>query len=541
MATDGGGSSNNKALPSMPVVKLLHNADGSLITKDDGSVATEVVPITKQLDAAKVVVEDKELESSGSTSAATDDTVKENVAVVTNSVTPNSAAALQKINEEAAADREKRLEELENESIRLGRNNVMGQLVKSAEPYNYWQDMTIKPMGYMTRVVGVFFKGRWNPTSVQIDHLLKKDLGFADPHQKISAIGQSGKRITLTAKTMAIKREIYDILTVKFPQKYSCVLFEEPAVHVTMHFVPEDMPDEVLRAELERYGDLSVEPVVKLVSDLGFHNLQRRIVFDHLRYDIPSYLRIQGYTLQVRYEDQPRTCRICGKRGHMQDKCPDNISNARLKHPESGQKKHGNDAESVKTSAKSDGKMLEESQVSNIVNAMKETIKQHENHGNNNFKSPEFIDMMDKQMQKFKEMTKTNKKDDGSNAGGSKSSQEKFEHPKDNKRRVKKGAASFRPSPHTYGGKRDSSFEYQEKEFPGLAGGGSKRTKIAPRRRKKDEEMEYETDHFDGSRVPVSNRFNALREDLNLSDYSSDDPESPEYRAYVERQNAQYM
>ena len=162
----------------------------------------------------------------------------------------------------------------------------MGQLILSAEPYNYWQDFTINPIGYMTRVVGVYFTstGRWNPTSLDVKQLIEVDLGYKEnAKEKITAIGRNGKRITLTAKTMEIKREIYNKLTEKFSRKYSCVSFEDPIVDVTLSYVPDDMPDNVIRKELSRYGELSDDPTVLLQCDLGFHNLQRKIVFSKLK------------------------------------------------------------------------------------------------------------------------------------------------------------------------------------------------------------------------------------------------------------------
>ena len=192
----------------------------------------------------------------------------------------------------------------------------MGELVRSAEPYNYWQDFNKQPFGYMTRVIGVQFNSRWNPTSAQVEQLIKKDLGFeGKEHEKVVAVGRNGKRITLTAKTKEIKREMYEILTTKFSQKYRCISFEEPETFVMMNNVPYDMPDEVVANMLTNYGDIT-EPMVHMKCDLGYPNLQRKVLMK-LRYDLPSYLRIEGYTTQPRYDGQPNTCRLCGSRDHI--------------------------------------------------------------------------------------------------------------------------------------------------------------------------------------------------------------------------------
>ena len=195
-------------------------------------------------------------------------------------------------------DETKRAEALEARCIKEGRLNAMGELVMSAEPHNYWQDLTIKPMGYMTRTIGVYFNiGRWNPTDADIEQLIYRDLGYKNPHEKITAIGQNGKRVTLWAKDMLVKKEICNILCEKFPSKYRCVPLEEPETTVTLHYVPEDMPDNIVRGELMRYGELSTEETKLLKNALGFHNLQRRLTFINLKYDLPSYLRIKHQRL----------------------------------------------------------------------------------------------------------------------------------------------------------------------------------------------------------------------------------------------------
>ena len=172
------------------------------------------------------------------------------------------AQASQQVHEDFA-QREKLLEE---ESIRLGRTNALGKIIRSAEPYNYFQtENAVKPKeSYMTRVIGVYLKkdSAWANYDDQLLQLIKVDIGYEDPLEKISSYSMGGKYITLTAKTKEIRREIYNRLTEKYSSKYSCVLFEEQSVHVALHHVPEDMPDDVLREELGRYGKLSSEPIV---------------------------------------------------------------------------------------------------------------------------------------------------------------------------------------------------------------------------------------------------------------------------------------
>ena len=115
-----------------------------------------------------------------------------------------NADTTEKLNENNNQDegRKKREELLEEEAIKKGRLNAMGELVKSAEPYNFWNDMETTPPMYMRRVVGVFFKSNsWTPPSDDdIENLLKVDLALDDPSEKITSMGINGKRATLKRK-----------------------------------------------------------------------------------------------------------------------------------------------------------------------------------------------------------------------------------------------------------------------------------------------------------------------------------------------------
>ena len=108
-------------------------------------------------------------------------------------------------------DEQKHLEEL---SIKAARKNAMGDVIRSAEPYNFFQDPSQVPYGYMSLVVGVYFKTDWFPTTHHIVQLLDFELGYEKiRHDKIQAIGRNGKHITLQAKSKQIKREIVNTLT----------------------------------------------------------------------------------------------------------------------------------------------------------------------------------------------------------------------------------------------------------------------------------------------------------------------------------------
>ena len=95
---------------------------------------------------------------------------------------------------------------------------------------------------------------------------------------------------------------------------------------VTLLGVPFKMQDDDIRSMLSKFGSLDSGPIIHHKNDLGFPNLERSIMFTDLKYDIASYLRINGYTVQVWYNSQPRTCKLCGQRNHEMVDCPLNVS-----------------------------------------------------------------------------------------------------------------------------------------------------------------------------------------------------------------------
>ena len=488
------------------VTKLVYKDDGSLATNKDGSVITEVVEAhksseTKSNEVAEPTIDTNDGQQRANTSLANDINTDASCSSIQTVLSPEEV----KLRHQA---------ELEAKCIEQGRRNAMGQLVLSAEPYNYWQDLTIQPSGFMNRVVGVYFNntGRWNPSSLDVKQLIEVDLGFKeDAKEKITAVGRNRKRITLTAKTMEIKREIYNLLTEKFYRKYSCVSFEDPAVDVTFSFVPEDMPDEVLRKDLTRYGDLSNDPTVFLKCDLGYHNLQRKIVFSKLVYDLPSYLKVQGYTIQARYNGQRRTCRLCGQVGHMADSCPQNVS---------VQKKTSAPQKSDSAQNDVQEKMDDEVDCDKIVKVVQEVMALSENHEGSMVNSPALKQVVQDQLKKFKESAKRRRN------VKSKVSQSNSEFTVVGRKRGNgNNIPSYRrplqdakiTQPHIYDAKNKKfkSSNY-DSDFPqGLD------AERVPKRQQKQH------DYYDGM-PPTRNRFSALaQDDLDLS--STDEEQHREY------------
>ena len=172
-----------------------------------------------------------------------------------------------------------------------------------------------------------------------------------------------------------------------FSNKYRAWTLEEDEINVTLSDVPHRMTDEVLRAALSKFGQLDPADTVLNKCDLGFYNLERSIVFTRLDYDIPSFLKIAGYTIQLKYNGQPKTCMKCGTRAHMIDQCPLNTRVA-SKQPTPQTAKN---PEST-TPAKS------------IADAVEETVGLVKHHPGIAVNSPQFKAMLSKQLARFEEL-----------------------------------------------------------------------------------------------------------------------------------------
>ena len=108
-------------------------------------------------------------------------------------------------------------------------------------------------------------------------------------------------------------------------------MLEEKKVTVDLLYVPEAMPDPELVKILSNFGKISEgDAIIHCKNKYGLKNLQRKIVFDQLIYDIPSFLRVKGYQIGVRYHEQPKTCRLCGEKTHEAKECSLNTSNNQL-------------------------------------------------------------------------------------------------------------------------------------------------------------------------------------------------------------------
>ena len=205
----------------------------------------------------------------------------------------------------------------------------------------------------------------------------------------IEAVGHKPryKKILLTFSSKGVKREILNIVNSKFSHKYKAWTLEEDETAVTLSEVPHKMTDATLREALGKYGVLDPAPTVMHKCDLGFFNLTRSLVFTDLKYDIPSVLKIGGYSVQPRYTGQPKTCHLCNSRDHVADDCPNNTRKA-LKIP---------------VRAPELEQPREKSMVDRIAQAVEESVNNIKHQKGVSVNSPQFKEMVQKQLERFEE------------------------------------------------------------------------------------------------------------------------------------------
>ena len=219
---------------------------------------------------------------------------------------------------EAAANEQKRLEDL---AIKAARTSATGKLIKSAEPFKFWEDPTAKPQGLRPLDLSVLFNIGWGVSSQDIVKFFN-DLGYKtveEAKKRIVEIGRYGKRITLTTVDKQTKKYIFSTISEHFSHKYKINAMEDDDVAVNLSSVPHHMTDEDIKMELKRYGH--VDEIIHKKCDLGFPNNMRTVLMHDLDFDIPSYLKVKGYKILAKYHLQPETCRICNGR-HMASDCP---------------------------------------------------------------------------------------------------------------------------------------------------------------------------------------------------------------------------
>jgi len=87
--------------------------------------------------------------------------------------------------------------------------------------------------------------------------------------------------------------------------------------------LPPEVPEEVLRTMMTRYGDVK-DVQVETWSRIYRYKVSNgvRVVMMSLAKHIPSTITIAGHRVLVSYEGQPMTCYRCQEAGHFHQTCP---------------------------------------------------------------------------------------------------------------------------------------------------------------------------------------------------------------------------
>ena len=139
-----------------------------------------------------------------------------------------------------AADQQR----LEDMAIKAARTSATGKLIKSAEPFGFWVDPTVKAEGLRPLDLSVTFNTGWNIGSVDLKKMFT-DLGYKnldEAKSNILEIGRYGKSATLTAKDKQTKRFIFNTLS-EISHKYKVNVLEDDDVAVNLSSVPHKMSD----------------------------------------------------------------------------------------------------------------------------------------------------------------------------------------------------------------------------------------------------------------------------------------------------------
>ena len=232
-------------------------------------------------------------------------------------VVNSEASAAPSVNSDA--DKQKILMD---RAIKESRASATGKLIKSAEPFGFWQDPDVKPQGLRPLDLSVSFIRVWivnNPELITFfDNIGYKTVNEAKQH--ITEIGRYGRRIVITCVNKEVKRNIFTTINSKLSHIYRVNAMEDDDVAVNLSNVPHDMKNEDIAAECKKYG--TVTQIIQKRDDLGFLNNIRTVMISNLEFDLPSYVKVKGYTLFAKYHGQPETCRICNRR-HMAEACPE--------------------------------------------------------------------------------------------------------------------------------------------------------------------------------------------------------------------------
>lgn len=158
------------------------------------------------------------------------------------------------------------------------------------------------------------------PANVFIDAL---NSAKVDP-QSISCIQrQTNGEVVLTFRSAEHRESFLRLNTLEIQgQPFALQDIDRPLTYVQIFDAPYEMPDSAIIHRLSKYCDVlhHRRGYFKLP---GFENVQDGVRHYRVRLKnpIPNFIRFGKILINVRYDQQPRTCRHCHLRGHFANSC----------------------------------------------------------------------------------------------------------------------------------------------------------------------------------------------------------------------------
>ena len=128
------------------------------------------------------------------------------------------------------------------------------------------------------------------------------------------------------------KKHVISAVNKYYSDKYKTFACVKDDTKVTVGGIPINFDDSELLEFLNIFGefDNDLDNIVHRYDKNGADMGERVFSAKKIVVDIPSYWWLFGHQLSFRYNKQPQTCRLCGKRGHRATDCPHSEENNKM-------------------------------------------------------------------------------------------------------------------------------------------------------------------------------------------------------------------
>ena len=158
------------------------------------------------------------------------------------------------------------------------------------------------------------------PANVFIDALNNAQV---DPRSISCIQRQTNGEVVLTFRSVEHRESFLRLNTLEIQgQPFALQDIDRPLTYVQIFDAPYEMPDSAIIHRLSKYCDVlhHRRGYFKLP---GFESVQDGVRHYRVRLKnpIPNFIRFGKILINVRYDQQPRTCRHCHQRGHFANAC----------------------------------------------------------------------------------------------------------------------------------------------------------------------------------------------------------------------------